>query len=63
MQTPPSEHRTFDELTMGVADWEPMLATPFALPPHLEFDEEAPDRERDAGPLDDLILAGLVSPY
>ena len=63
MQTPPSEHRTFDELTMGVADWEPMLAAPFTPPPDLEPDDEAEDREPSAGPIDDLILAGLISPY
>lgn len=63
MQTPPSEHRTFDELCVGVADWEPMMAAPFTPPPDLELDEETRDQERDAGPIDDLILAGLVSPY
>jgi hypothetical protein len=53
----------FDELTVGVADWEPMLAAPFTPPPDFAPDEEDPDQERDAAPIDDLILAGLVSPY
>ena len=60
LKTPPSEHRTFDELCNGVADWEPMLAAPFAPPPDFELEE---DRDQDAGPFDELILAGLVSPY
>jgi hypothetical protein len=60
MKAPPSEHRTFDELCMGVADWEPMLAAPFTPPPDFELEEH---QDQDAGPIDDLILAGLVSPY
>jgi hypothetical protein len=62
MKAPPSDHHVFDELCAGLGDWEPMLAAPFAPPMDLEFEEE--DREgQDAGPIDDLILAGLVSPY
>jgi hypothetical protein len=37
-----------------------MLAAPFTPPP--EFEPET-DSDEDAAPIDDLILAGLVSPY
>jgi hypothetical protein len=61
MKAPPSDHRVFDALCAGLGDWEPMLATPFAPPPDLELEDDREDQ--DAGPIDDLILAGLVSPY
>jgi hypothetical protein len=61
MKAPLSDHRVFDELCAGVADWEPMLAAPFTPPPDLELEDDPDDQE--ARPMDDLILAGLVSPY
>jgi hypothetical protein len=60
LKTPPSEHRTFDELCNGVSDWEPMLAAPFAAPPDFELGEAD---GQDGGAIDEAIFAGLVSPY
>ena len=61
MKAPPSDHHVFDELCAGMGDWEPMLAAPFTPPMELELEDDG--REGDAAPIDDLILAGLVSPY
>jgi hypothetical protein len=62
MKAPPSDHHVFDELCAGLGDWEPMLAAPFAPPMDLEFEPEDHE-EQDSGAIDELILAGLVTPY
>jgi hypothetical protein len=60
LKAPPSDHERFDELCARLGDYEPMLAAPFTPPFELDLENE---RDEDAGPIDDLILAGLVSPY
>jgi hypothetical protein len=57
-QTPTGEHAQFDEICATVGDHE-TLPTVVARPAE---DPELSDEER-AGPLDELILAALVSPY
>ncbi len=60
LKAPPSDHVRFDELCAGMGDWEPMLAAPFTPPLEMELEL---DEDEYAGPIDDLILAGLVLPY
>lgn len=60
MQTPqmPSEHQEFDLVCARVGDWEPLPAvrtTPAEETYQTEDDEQV-------APVDELILAGLVSP-
>jgi hypothetical protein len=62
LKAPPSDHVRFDELCARMGDWEPMLAAPFTPPLDLDLDLEG-DQEEDAGPIDDLIFASLVTPY
>jgi hypothetical protein len=60
LKAPPSEHERFDALCARIGDWEPMLAAPFTPPLDVDLEDKPDD---DAGPIDDLILAGLVAPY
>jgi hypothetical protein len=60
MKTPPSDHGRFDELCARLGDWEPMMSATATPLPEIEAED---DQVRDAGAMDDLILAGLVSPY
>jgi hypothetical protein len=62
MQTiiaPPSDHQRFDELCERLDTWEPLTSIR-ATPPEPDVEDE---EDRRSGPLNDLILAGLVSPY
>jgi hypothetical protein len=60
MQIPSDEHPGFDQICSEVEDFEPLpTVTPVPAPP-AEAREQG-DEERTA-PLDELILAGLVSP-
>jgi hypothetical protein len=60
LQTPPAEHKRFDEICSSVADFEP-LPTVVAESPEKLLAPRSPEEE-DL-PLGGLILAGLVSPY
>jgi hypothetical protein len=57
-QTPDTEHAQFREMCARLDEHEP-LPTVVA---HPNQEPDADDEER-AAPLDELILAGLVSPY
>jgi hypothetical protein len=55
--TQPQAHPQFEQMCARLGDWEPLptvVAKPASPPP-------ADDDERNA-PIDELILAGLVSP-
>ena len=57
-QIPTDDHPGFDAICSEVDDFEPLpTVTPVPAPPAPDLEEE----ERTA-PLDELILAGLVSP-
>jgi hypothetical protein len=53
-QTPSAEHAQFDRICAQVEEWEPLPEFTTALP------ADAP--EEGDGPLDETIMAGLVSP-
>jgi hypothetical protein len=57
-EKPSSEHVEFDALCEQVEDWEHLPAVKVGPP---EFEQHGADDEQTA-PLDELILAGLVSP-
>lgn len=60
LNAPPSEHDRFDELTQRLGEWEPLTAIS-ATPPDADLVREG--EVEHSGPMNDLILAGLVSPY
>ena len=62
-QMPSEDHEQFDAICSRLGDWETLPAVT-AVP----AEPEAPtglesDEEERAGPLNELILAGLVAPY
>lgn len=59
LKAPPSEHQRFEQICERVADWETLPAIP-TTPPETAAET---DTNQNVGPLNDLILAGLVSPY
>jgi len=58
MQTPSTVHAEFDHMCELLEDFEPLPT--YATAPHEPAPEPEPEREKDS--LDQLILAGLVSP-
>jgi hypothetical protein len=58
LQMPSTDHEQFDEICGYLGEWDHLPAVK-AEPPEFE-DEPIEDQEAS---LDDLILAGLVSPY
>ena len=59
MKAPPSEHQHFDEICERLDEWEPLTSVR-AIPPERALE---PEEVKHEGPMNDLILAGLVSPY
>jgi hypothetical protein len=59
MHTPQSEHTAFDAICAEIEDFEP-LPTITTEPPAPEPEHE-PSRHERASPIDEQILAGLVS--
>ncbi len=57
-QTPLESHAQFEEICARIGDFEP-LPTVVAKP----VEDPGVDQEERTAPLDELILAGLVSPY
>ena len=57
MKTPPSDHAQFDQMCAEVGDFEPLPSVAAAPAP-----EDAEHEDVQAAPIDELILAGLISP-
>jgi hypothetical protein len=61
MYAPPQEHPTFDALCSRLEDFE-MLPTVTPHPVPVSDQDRGPDGDEErTAPLDELILAGLVS--
>jgi hypothetical protein len=59
MQTPSPEHTEFDAICSRVEEWEPLPAVT-TTPEEQTYETEG---HEEIAPVNELILAGLVSPY